>query len=271
MLLVVSVASVLVAGTIGYIKGRDSLRDAAFAELTAVREARARELTRFYESTLDALVIYTRGDTATAAAAAFTEGFGELADSTVTVDQRAELEGYYEEVFVPQLAAASDVDYDSSGFFPESAAQRYLQANYTAPFDDDFDAILATDDAGDGSAWSAAHARYHDYFREFVQRFDYEDAAAARHRGQCRLSGLRRRRPRHQHRHRARSPAPISRTPTTKRWPRTPSTSPTVTDFGRYQPSYGVPTAWAVSPIGSERQSSTACWPCSCRSPRSTT
>ncbi len=25
-----------------------------------------------------------------------------------------------------------------------------------------------------------------------------------------------------------------------------------LTDYGRYQPSYGVPTAWAVSPIGSD-------------------
>ncbi len=33
-------------------------------------------MTRFFESTLDALVIYTRGDTARAAAEAFTEGFG---------------------------------------------------------------------------------------------------------------------------------------------------------------------------------------------------
>ncbi len=43
MLLVVSVASVLVAGTIGYLKGRDSLRDAVFAELiAAARGALAR-------------------------------------------------------------------------------------------------------------------------------------------------------------------------------------------------------------------------------------
>ena len=39
--------------------------------------------------------------------------------------------------------------------------------------------------------------------------------------------------------------------PTTSRRRRTPSTTP-VTDFGRYQPHYDEPTAWAVSPLGTE-------------------
>ena len=34
---------------------------------------------------------------------------------------------------------------------------------------------IKTDDAGDGSAWSAAHAKYHDYFRSMTQLQDFED------------------------------------------------------------------------------------------------
>ncbi len=61
------------------------------------------------------------------------------------------------------------------GFLPKLPAERYLQANYTATASD-FGAAIKVDDAGDGSAWSAAHARYHDYFRELTQRFGFEDA-----------------------------------------------------------------------------------------------
>ena len=120
MLLVVSVASVLVAGTIGYLKGRDSLRDAAFAELTAVREARARELTRFYEATLDALVIYTRGATASARPRVH-RGFHRLANSTVTTDQSAALAAYYQDVFVP-LDSPGAPRIHPAGFFPDGPA-----------------------------------------------------------------------------------------------------------------------------------------------------
>ena len=42
------------------------------------------------------------------------------------------------------------------------------------PYDTWEEAIL-TDDAGDGSAWSAAHAKYHDYFRAMTQLQDFED------------------------------------------------------------------------------------------------
>ncbi len=31
------------------------------------------------------------------------------------------------------------------------------------------------DDAHDGSAWSAANARYNDFFRQIVKRFEFED------------------------------------------------------------------------------------------------
>ncbi len=44
MLLLVSVASSVVVGLIGYVNGRDSLQDAAFDRLTEVRDSRAREI-----------------------------------------------------------------------------------------------------------------------------------------------------------------------------------------------------------------------------------
>lgn len=43
-----------------------------------------------------------------------------------------------------------------------------------------------------------------------------------------------------------------------------------LTDYGPYQPSAGVPTAWAVSPIGA-KGTVEGCSPCNCPSMRSTT
>ena len=60
------------------------------------------------------------------------------------------------------LARGEAADIDT--FLPTSAAQTYLQARYTVPPGDDFDASLAVDDAGDGrvvrpSATPAVRAR----------------------------------------------------------------------------------------------------------------
>jgi hypothetical protein len=57
---------------------------------------------------------------------------------------------------------------------PTTNAQKYLQANYTAQRQSD-DVAVTVDDAHDGSAWSAANARYQDFFRQIVQRFEFQD------------------------------------------------------------------------------------------------
>ena len=87
---------------------------------------------------------------------------------------------------------------DIVALLPSSPAQRYLQAHYTAPFTSDQDS-MRLDDAGDGSAWSAANARFNGYFREMVTRFEYDDARVARHARQYRLHPQQGSRPRHQH------------------------------------------------------------------------
>ena len=56
---------------------------------------------------------------------------------------------------------------------PDSNAQKYLQIHYTVP---SYGASASPDDAGDGSAWSAANARFNNYFREIATRFEYKDA-----------------------------------------------------------------------------------------------
>ena len=125
--------------------------------------------------------------------------------------------------------------------------QKYLQAYYTAPFTD-WDKALAFDDARDGSAWSAANARFNDFFREIVTALRVRGRAAARHQGQRRLHRLQGRRPRHQYPHR---PYREGGLPAAYQEAIASNTVDYVgiTDFGDYQPA-DEPTAWMVSPVG---------------------
>ncbi len=133
-------------------------------------------------------------------------------------------------------------------FLPTAPAQRYLQALYTAPYDD-FDAALAVDDAGDGSAWSAAHVEFHPFFRDLVTRYNYEDALLIDEEGNVVYSaykgvdlGTNIR------------TGPYSHSALASAFAEAIDSNAVdytkVTDLERYQPSYGVPTPWAVSPIG---------------------
>lgn len=106
-----------------------------------------------------------------------------------------------------------------------------------------------SDDAGDGSAWTAANVRFNDYFREIVERFEYDDALLLDTRGNVVytynkgpdlgtniLAG------------------PYRESNLQEAYQKAMAANAAdfvwVTDFQPYQPHLGAPTAWLVSPVG---------------------
>jgi class 3 adenylate cyclase len=174
MLLVTSVLSAAVVGAIGYQSGRSSLRESVFDRLTEIRQSQSRQLQEGIGDLKDSLVIYSRGATSVQAIQAFTAGFDELNTATISPAQQQSLVDYYANQFAPGKKAIGE-EMDVDAVLPTTNAQRYLQAYYTAPFSD-WGKAIKFDDARDGSAWSAANARYNDFFREIVTRFEFEDA-----------------------------------------------------------------------------------------------
>ncbi len=175
MLLVTSILSAAVVGAIGYQSGRSSLRQSVFDRLTEVRESQTRQLESKFTDLEDSLIVYTRGTTSIEAVEAFSDAFGQLGNSTINPQQWQSIVDYYRTEFEPLEQKQTGDTVDVSRLLPTSNAQKYLQAHYTAPVADPEKAI-AVDDARDGSAWSATNARFNDFFREIVERFQFEDA-----------------------------------------------------------------------------------------------
>src|ERR1700709_982899 len=182
MLLLTSVLSAAVVGAIGYQSGRNSLRTSVFERRTEIRQSQSRQLQTGIADLKNSLVIYSRGSTASQALEAFTAGFDQLGAAAINPAQQQSLDDYYAKRFAKDERAQTGENVDVEGLMPTSNAQRYLQANYTVPFGEynapsaDWDAAIKFDDARDGSPWSAADARFNDFFREIVTRFDFEDA-----------------------------------------------------------------------------------------------
>ena len=174
MLLMTSILSAAVVGLIGYQSGQSSLRASAFDRLTEIRQSQTRQLQAQINDLQDSLVIYSRGSTATEAIQGYTAGFDQLNDATITPAQQQAIVTYYNDVFKTQDSQTGD-DVNVDALLPTSNAQKYLQAYYTTPFTD-WDLAIKFDDAHDGSAWSAANARFNDFFRQIVTRFEFEDA-----------------------------------------------------------------------------------------------
>jgi class 3 adenylate cyclase len=247
MLLVTSVLSAAVVGAIGYQSGRSSLRASVFDRLTEIRASQTRQLESQFSDLKNSLVIYTRGATATEALRAFTAGFDQLNDSTINPAQWQSIVDYYNNQFKKAEEDQTGNRLDTAALLPTSNPQKYLQAYYTAPFDD-WDKALAFDDARDGSPWSAANAQFNDFFRAIVKRFEFEDALLVDTRGNVVYSAykgidlgtnvL---------------TGPYREGGLSEAYEKALASNAVdyvgVTDFGDYQPA-DEPTAWMMSPVG---------------------
>ena len=116
---------------------------------------------------------------------------------------------------------------------------------------DDWETAIQTEDAGDGSAWSAAHARFHDYYKGMTELQDFEDVLMIDTEGNVvysafkgvdlgtnlfdgpyRLSNL----------------SEAYRTA----MDRNIVGDVVIADFASYSPSLGNPAGWAVTPISDD-------------------
>ncbi len=174
MLLSVSVLSSIVVGIIGYVNGTEALRAIAYEKLVEIREGRAREVAQLFGTVENAVRLGALNETSKQAAREFSAAFAELDAQPVDPAMAQAVEDYYAQTFAADLAEATGEPVDGATFVPTGAAQEYLQYHYVIPFKSWEDAILSNG-AGDGSAWTAAHEKYHAYFRAMTQLQQFED------------------------------------------------------------------------------------------------
>ncbi|MBL8645223.1 MAG: HAMP domain-containing protein [Rhodospirillaceae bacterium] len=130
-----SVTAAVLCGAVSYVLGRAALEEEAVAKLNAVREGRTAELQRYLVGIEQDLRVQSRNPVIMAALGEFTKGFAVLGADAPDKTQKM---------------------YGTGN--PHPLGQR--------------DKL---DDAGDGSAYSAAHARYHPFLRTALTERGYYD------------------------------------------------------------------------------------------------
>lgn len=250
MLLSVSVLSSIVVGVIGYANGTQALRAIAYEKLVEIRENRAREVAQLFGTIENAVRLGAMNETSRQAAVAFADGFAELREQGTDAAAAAAVAAYYGDTFAAQLGAATGEEVDGSTFAPKDPAAQYLQYHYVIPYDSWEEAILS-DDAGDGSAWSAAHAKYHDYFRAMTELNDFEDVLMIDAQGDVVYSAFK---GVDLGTNLLDGPYRLSNLAEAYREAMTRNIVGEVVleDFQAYSPSVGSPAGWAVTPIAAD-------------------
>jgi class 3 adenylate cyclase len=173
LLLVSSLASLGVICVVEYVSGRRALLPAAAERMISLRESQKRAVEMLFGDLTNSLIVYSSGSTVVEAVQAFTAGFDELGNATIDPAQQQSLVNFYNDKLIKPIQQETGEKLSMAAVLPDSNAQKYLQIHYTVP---SYGASASPDDAGDGSAWSAANARFNNYFREIATRFEYRDA-----------------------------------------------------------------------------------------------
>jgi class 3 adenylate cyclase len=247
-MLLSGILGVGVIGLIGALSGRNALRQVESERLIELRETQKRAVEALFREVTNSLIIYSGGFSINEATAALSAGFDQLANATINPVQQQALVNYYDNDMIKPIKQVNGHDIDINAVLPSSPAQKYLQAYYTAPPRSTTDPLPVVD-AGDGSAWSAANARFDSYIRGIVTRFDYRDALLLDMQGNVIYSVMK-------------GPdlgtniltGPYRESNLREAYQKALRSNDVdyvwITDFQPYQPQLDVPTAWAVSPVG---------------------
>src|SRR5690606_6965613 len=112
MLLLVSITANVVVGILGYLNGNEALRSAAIDRVVEVRDSRAREIERLFETIENSMLVHSRGESVIEASVGFNEAFAELADVELAAEEVAVVDAYFADDFGPALSDALGEEVD---------------------------------------------------------------------------------------------------------------------------------------------------------------
>lgn len=170
VVVLVSVVSLAVATIVGVTSGRSLGRDLIERQLLAKRSSSAFDIELHMVGLAELAGALAASPETARAIEAFDAGLDELDESLGEPPEdevAAVTAALVASVFDPLLAAGRSPDLGD--IVPDDPAALHLQYRYVV----DIGAIARpsdVDDAGDGSAWSSAHARYHPAYRTVVDQ-----------------------------------------------------------------------------------------------------
>jgi methyl-accepting chemotaxis protein len=180
ILAVVTLLSIGTMAAVSYRLGTRTLEENAIDELTAVRELKARQIERYFQTIRDQLVTLSENRMVVDAVREFSTAVStlqdELGSAQIVQDERERaLRLYYQDEFLPRLAAGVDDSGPLTVYWPEDDVALLLQHLYISdnPYAVGSKQLLDASDAG--NRYDAVHGRYHPLFRRFLERFGYYD------------------------------------------------------------------------------------------------
>jgi len=164
-LILLSAIAVLVTAVLGYVRGRDALEEAIYNQLTAARQAKARQVETYFRTTRDELRLLASTKMVAEALHGMRDGYDELDKVEVPAKLRGKLRSWYAANVMPELKRLLGKEPVLDDYLPAGNAATYLQYHYIVANPHPADQRALLDDPGDGSRYSAVNAVYNPLLR----------------------------------------------------------------------------------------------------------
>jgi class 3 adenylate cyclase len=175
ILLLLGAVAVMITGVLGYIRAREALERAIFAQLTAARETKAHQVESYFRTVRNEIRLLAASKMVVDATRGFREAVDEYDGKPVPPEVKESVHGWYDGHYMPMVRKLLGKDVPDTEFIPSSPASYILQDLYIVrnPHPDGRRDLL--DDPGDGSTYSKIHAIFHPLMRTAAATVGFED------------------------------------------------------------------------------------------------
>ncbi len=175
MLLVASLGSIMTISFLSWSISKKALTKAAFDQLTSVRASKASQIESYFKNLRHLIQLFSKDETVIQAMVPLNKAYKQLDQELGELAWDAPLQSYYRERFMPRLKGYIQGEPHYETYRPAGQASRRLQYHYIVKNQHPDGEKHLLDDAGDGSAYSRHHARYHPFFRTLRDKLGFYD------------------------------------------------------------------------------------------------
>ena len=176
----IAAVAVAVIGFFAYSSGRSALEEESFNKLTAIREMKAGQIEAYFQQVIDQVLTLSEDRMTIDAMREFNNGYFQIVNELYPVSSELkhmnqELTAYYEDEFIERLIPNLLVEVSATAYIQDNLATKILQYLYLATNPNIVSMKQMLNGPEDDSTYSQIHQIYHPIFRNYLNRFGYQD------------------------------------------------------------------------------------------------
>ena len=174
VLIVLGAVAVLITGSLGYVRARDSLEQTIFNQLTATRESKAHQVTIYFRTIRADMRLLSTSKMVVDAMRGFREAVDELDARPLREDVRQRVVNWYETDYMPMVRRLLGSKAFLQDFLPDRPAGYFLQDWYIVDNSHPKERRKLIAEAGEGT-YARLHALYHPLLRTAAATLNFAD------------------------------------------------------------------------------------------------